>query len=98
MKFSKTLDHIDGGDEKQKFMEKIVGKIKGFENFNLNKINLKSGEISYDMCQITDDRVSYLLYNEEFVVASVMQIRTPSNKTTHNFFDNSEEFKEYILM
>jgi len=46
---------------------------------------IKSGEINYD-CVSSNDRLTYLFYDDCFVLAGVIETRTPLNHLRYTFF------------
>jgi len=56
---------------------------------NLIGCEIKSGEIAYNPRQVTDDRITYLLYQDQ-VVAGVLETRTEFNHVCYTFFRNLE--------
>jgi len=54
---------------------------------------IKSRELANNSSQITDDRVTYLVY-KDMILASVFETRTEFNYVRYTFFRNSEGFEE----
>lgn len=50
---------------------------------------IKTGEISYNSTSITDDRVTYLSYQDK-IIAGVLVTRTEFNYICYTFFRNIE--------
>jgi len=67
------------------------------ENYNVHELyfETKSGELAYRNNQITNDRITYLAYND-IILASVFQTRTEHNYVMYTFFRNLEGFEELI--
>lgn len=82
-KVTKTIDDFFL-DTKKEVQRSHLNATPGFE--------LKSGELAYRMNQVTDDRITYLSYNEK-VIAAVFETRTEFNQVRYTFFRNLEAIK-----
>lgn len=58
--------------------------------YDSRRFNIRSGEIAYDQINISDDRVTQLLY-EDRVVGIVLETRTLGNRVRYDFFRNESE-------
>ncbi|OIO81329.1 hypothetical protein AUJ84_01300 [Candidatus Pacearchaeota archaeon CG1_02_32_132] len=70
------------------FQERVCDLTR--EGLDRNLFHMRSGEISYNGTQVTDDRLTYLLYQDR-VVAVVLETRTDWNQARYDFFENGLE-------
>lgn len=61
--------------------------IEQSERTDPHDFEIRSGEIAYLPEQVTDDRITYLLFRKE-VVACILETRTEFNYAHYDFFRN----------
>lgn len=79
LKFRKTID--DFLNNARRYIESVQDKSRPHE------FEIKSGEIRYPG-RDSNDRLTYLLYDDEHVVAGVTETRTRFNNLRYTFFRN----------
>ena len=72
--------------ETKEFIEKTYGAQE-------LELEIRSGEVAYNPLQVTDDRITYLSY-QDMVLACVFETRTEFNYVQYTFFRNLEGFGE----
>ena len=51
-----------------------------------HKFEIKSGEIKYNVSKDSNDRLTYMLCDDRYVVVGVLETRTPINNVMYTFF------------
>ncbi len=87
-KFQKTID---------KFLINTKDYIESIQNKSKpHTCEIKSGELIYSGVN-SNDRLTYLIYEEKYVVAGVIETRTPFNNLQYTFFRDLSGLKKKFL-
>lgn len=67
------------------------------QNYEVQELDfrIRSGGLSYETPQITNDRITYLAY-KDMILASVFETRTEFNYVRYTFFRNLGGFGELV--
>ncbi|MDP3987318.1 MAG: hypothetical protein Q8P81_03780 [Nanoarchaeota archaeon] len=79
--FGRSIDSFF--EETQGYIERIHDQSRPHD------FRIKSGELSYHPGSASDDRVTFMLYDDIHVVAGVLETRTPFNNVRYTFFRQS---------
>ena len=94
------LDAENSGKYQTK-MEKFLVNTKNYLESIHNKskphaFEIKSGELIYSGVN-SNDRLTYLIYEEKYLVAGVIETRTPFNHLQFTFFRDLSCLEESVL-